>query len=374
MKSKYINNRWVRSFFVYLGLALTASTYSNWQPFFLVLKSTGAYEWVCDSITPNHDIDYATCDLQYQKLTQIFNVAGSVALAMGFVAGFMVDAIGSRFVMIMSILCVFIGYIFLNVSDESVQLYWPGLILIGLAENLAGYPAFRISQFWPNTKDTCASINISCQLLSNFVPVIMWSIISDSYKDADVVAHSCYTYYLIIIAIPCALMVLSVPDYKRLEKDDNQIIKPSPLDLVSDDSSESSSLSDDSAKARAHPVSSWRFVLFQLMLSKMYILFAIWYMILVLSIGVFDQTIMRIGGKDVGQFLGVINPFTALIGPCIGVLCDKVGAWYMFIICNIFMASAFGCAILPSHCAPYVVGSTSHALFMNKSVRLQCFI
>jgi len=324
-------NRYVRGFFIYVGLLLAASCYSNWQPMFLILNRMGAMAWVCDEPGATHDADFAECDQQYDQLTQMYTVGANMAYIVGLVAGVLMDIVGARITAVLGTVVVYAGWFMLVFSSKEAQMYWPGLTFLGMAENLLGFPGFTVGDMFPSLKDTCASLCIAMQMLSSWIPVLIWAIIEHK-ESVEGIATKALSYYLVIIAVPMIFYVLSTPGKNTVIPTGKKLV-PKPVNVV---------VKED--KVSKMSMAYWKDVLV-IVVSFDFILFTVWYICLTLGFAFYNTKVMVHSGQDIGELIGLLNPFRAAIGPVMGVLSDYVGVFPMLILDNIMIAAAFGLSL-----------------------------
>lgn len=333
----WYKNRYLRSFFIYLGVLVTATLYSSWQPMYYMLVKDGAYSWLC---TPTSELlPDGSCREQYTVLNQQYQVGSNLAYIVGVVAGFLLDTVGPRWCCLTGVGFVVAGYLMMVFSSESLQLYWPAWVLVGSAENLIGFTGFLPGDFFPGYGQTFITLCISAQILSSFGPPIMWNLMKNG-----VAFDTVWLTYIFAIAIPLGLlMVFSLPrNNKKRKLEVEYYIYQNQIE-ISDESSHVEEVKD-----REY----WRDFLRLLMKPELFV-FTIWYALMVLSFNYYSSAIIAHSGQAVSEFVGTVGPFRAFVGPLIGLASDKFGMTLVSVGLCAVDAFAYFIALVPTQAAQY---------------------
>ncbi|KAH0480696.1 MAG: hypothetical protein KVP17_005087 [Porospora cf. gigantea B] len=334
-------NRYLRTVIVYIGILFTASLYSSWQPMYYMLVDSGAYSWLCN--TDSVILEDGSCHEQYAVLNQQYQVGSNLAYIVGVLAGFLLDVVGPRWCALTGVFCVVIGYAMMALSSQHLQLYWPAWILVGSAENLIGFVGFVPGDFFPGYQQTFITICISAQILSSSGPPIMWSLIKHGTS-----FRSVWSVYLLCLALPAGLlMVLASPrnnKMKALEVEHYVAISHQ------DDVAKEADTKDTSAIMRNKRY--WKHF-GSLLLKPELLVFTLWYAVMVLGFNFYSSGIIAQSGQAVAEFVGVLGPFRAFVGPVIGLASDYFGMTLVSTGLCFTGAFFYSIALVPTQAAQY---------------------
>lgn len=357
--------RWIRTGSVYLGLLLLASAYSNWQPMFQLLDALGSYTNLCPVENQNL-LGVGHCDKQYDYLAQIYSIAGNMAYVVGLFAGIIMDAVGGTATLFSGVLAVFGGWIMIVVSTPQINLVWPGMILLGCAENLLGFPGFLMAEFWPGIQDTCASLCIAMQMLSSWVPALIWTLVKNK-TDPKSATKNAIWIYLGVSILPAIGMILSVPGRKSST-------------MIARKNTKEATLSPTESPEKNWKTKAYWCLVFRLISSVEFILFTIWYILITLGYQFYNTKIPQHAGDEaafISELIGWLNPFRALIGPILGFISDYVGPFPMILLDNLMIVLAFAVALIRKDWAYntsvvfYIIGRSY--VFTTKYIFIQRF-
>ncbi|KAH0486362.1 MAG: uncharacterized protein KVP18_004461 [Porospora cf. gigantea A] len=334
-------NRYFRTVTVYLGILLTASLYSSWQPMYYMLVDSGAYAWLCnaDSVI----LEDGSCHEQYAALNQQYQVGSNLAYIVGVLAGFLLDVVGPRWCALAGVVCVVTGYGMMALSSQHLQLYWPAWILVGSAENLIGFVGFVPGDYFPRYQQTFITICISAQILSSSGPPIMWSLIKHGAS-----FRSVWSVYLLGLALPIGLlMVLVSPRNNKMKS-----LEVEHYVAISHEDNVSKEGDTKDATTLIMNKQYWKHFGSLLLKPELFV-FTLWYAVMVLGFNFYSSGIIAHSGQAVAEFVGVVGPFRAFIGPVIGLASDFFGMTVVSAGLSFVGASFYFIAMVPTQTAQY---------------------
>ncbi|XP_053992915.1 cationic amino acid transporter 8-like isoform X2 [Hylaeus volcanicus] len=267
------------------------------------------------------------CIAQEEKFNRLYYVGLAAESIIGAVAGVFFDYLGPLLTGCMGTVMFSLGWIFFSFTSNSLDLLYPGIILLAGAANMIGFPTLILADMYCNHSGWITSIVVAAESASSIVPTILLAIMN-AYPHLN--RRTLFLSYFVLIVLPCFLcFLISLPFQREIVSHYHADQELTEENKTRDDhrvSSEDNGIDKVNNISFDIGISSTKVqppILIMQIISPEYIFFLIFYVLQQLQYAFFPNFVKDEIGSAPAHFLASILPFQGIIGPIIGAVAQK---------------------------------------------------
>lgn len=349
--------------------AVSGAGYYNWPPFSSLLYGSGAYAWLCDSSSnSSSSTDHpastpiaSACESQQISLVSMYSFGFVVSQLSGLMSGAILDIQGPRVTAMLGLAAGCIGWLGLSISNEGLRFHQLSMVFIGISASLNGLPGNWVSVLFPRRSSLVLSLISASFDASLAVPLILLKI--RTYYVREVSFNDLMKAYALLVLAPTSIIAFFI--YPKKTPEQLIYVEPPKSDqkYVNGNLRRKSSILTSKNIVKYTVNNNTRQVnrritlinntLWNQIWSEELWLFLLYFVFSSLRNTFFCLTGDQLGGKKLGQLIGLLSPLSCL--PCygFGLVVDNIGVLKTAQLINISGLMMFVTTVLWKVMLPY---------------------
>lgn len=329
-------NRWFKAAVFLLMCLANTIVYFGWSHFSKMLYRAGAYQWLCSpDDTASESGHY--CEKQKLRVATLFEIGLSAESVLGAGAGYCYDVIGPGLTAVCGCIFSIIGWLFLGFSNQSAQMYIPGMICLAGAVNFIAYPAMSLTKDFPNWSGLVISLVVAAQTTGTLVAPVMklaWD------KNLHLSYIQVIGWYIGFVFLPLAILYvlcfpLTLKKREALEEPTSVRKENSGVKLLDKEDGIAIKGSFEPSEVRTVPT------LWSQLKTVEFGLFSLYYVLQALQFGYYPPTVDQEFGARISDYQGYMMPFQGLFGALFGLLVQKTTTLPICLLLIVMMSLAY---------------------------------